>query len=110
LGTQANDAILLQQVAKVNQTYFRGGNLMKDYLYLKFTKPEPFDWLYFTPSVLTIYNIADRSFLLSVTMNYKPVTNVEFILWPTLITGGANTEYGSKAFRQKVEVWMRVFF
>lgn len=109
-GTQGNDPIQLQQVAKVNQTYFRGSNLMKDYLYLKLTKPEPFDWLYLTLSAFTIYNVADKSFLVSITMNYKPATNVEFILWPTLITGGGNTEYGSKAFRQKVEAWMRVFF
>jgi len=109
-GTQDNDPLLLQQVAKVNQTYFRGSNLLKDYLYLKLSTPEPFDWLYFTPSLFTIYNLADQSFLLSMMMNYKPATNIEFILWPTLITGGGNTEYGSRAFRQKVEVWMRVFF
>jgi opacity protein-like surface antigen len=109
-GTQGNDPILLQQVAKVNQTNFRGGSLMKDYLYLKLTKPEPFDWLYLTLSAFTIYNVADKSFLLSTMMNYKPVTNIEFIIWPTLVTGGGNTEYGSKAFRQKVELWMRVFF
>jgi hypothetical protein len=109
-GTQGNDPILMQHVANVHQTYFRGSNLMKDYAYLKLTKPEPFDWLYFTPSVFIIYSVADRSFLLSATMIYKPVTNVEFILWPTLVSGGENTEYGSKAFRQRVEVWMRVFF
>jgi hypothetical protein len=109
-ATQSNDPLVLQQAAQVNQTYFRGTNLMKDYLYIKLTKPEPFDWLYFTPSVFTIHNLADKSFLLSATMNYKPVTNIEFILWPTLVTGGGNTEYGTKAFRQKVEVWMRVFF
>ncbi len=109
-GTQDNDPIRLQQVAKVNQTYFRASNLMKDYLYLKLTKPEPFDLLYFTPSLFTIYNLADRSVLLSMTVSYKPVTNAEFILWSTLITGGGNTEYGSKSFQQKVEVWMRVFF
>jgi hypothetical protein len=107
---QSNDLTLLQQAAKVNQTYFRGTNLMTDYLYFKLTKPEPFDWLYFTPSVFTIYNIADESFLLSATINYKPATNIEFILWPTFFSGGGNAEYGTKAFRQKVEVWMRVFF
>jgi len=109
-GTQGNDPILMQHVASVHQTYFRGSNLMKDFVYLKLTKPEPFDWLYFTPSVFIIYSVADRSFLLSAAMIYKPVTNVEFILWPTLVSGGENTEYGSKAFRQRVEVWMRVFF
>ncbi len=109
-GTQGSDPVLLQQVAMVNQTYFRGSNLMKDYLYLKLIKPEPFDLLYFTPSLYIICNIADKSFLVSATMNYKPATNIEFIFWPTLVTGGGNTEYGSKAFRQKLELWMRVFF
>ncbi|MEO8168528.1 MAG: hypothetical protein ABI623_09785, partial [bacterium] len=110
LGAQSNDPVLLRETASVNQSYFRGTNLMRDYLYLKLSKPEPFDWLYFTPSVFTIYNLADKSFLLSATMSYKPVTNVEFILWATVITGSGNSEYGSKSFRQKMEIWMRVFF
>jgi hypothetical protein len=110
LGIQGNDPVLLQQAAAVSQRYVRGSNVMKDYVYLKLTRPEPFDWLYFTPSLFIIYNVADKSLLCSATMNYKPATNIEFILWPTLVTGGENTEYGSKAFRQKVEVWMRVFF
>ncbi len=107
---QSNDPLLIQQTAKLNQSYFRGTNLMKDYLYLKLSQPEPLDLLYFTTSIFTIYNLADKSFLLSATMNYKPVTDIEFILWPTIITGGGNTEYGGKNFRQKVEVWIRVFF
>lgn len=107
---QSNNPALIQQASKINQTYFRGTNVSKDYLYVKLTQPEPFDWLYFTPSIFTIVNLEDNSYLLSVTLNYKPMTNVEFILWPTLISGDRSTEYGSKAFQQKVELWMRVFF
>lgn len=107
---QSNNSVFIQQASKINQTYFRGTNLSKDYLYIKLTQPEPFDWLYFTPSIFTIFNLEDKSYLLSATLNYKPITNVEFILWPTLISGERSTEYGSKAFQQKVEIWMRVFF
>ncbi|MCK9408479.1 MAG: hypothetical protein M0R68_05020 [Bacteroidetes bacterium] len=108
--TQSKNPLMIQQVTKINQMYFHGTNLSNDYAYIKLTYPEPFEWLYFTPSVFSIVHLADKSFLLSVTLNYKPVTNIEFILWPSLISGGNETEYGSKAFQQKVELWMRVFF
>lgn len=106
----ANEPAVLQQAASASQVLLRGTNLMQDYLYVKLTSPEPFDWLYFTPAVFAIYNVADKSVMLSASLSYRPATNIEFILWPTLVTGGENTEYGSKAFRQKVEAWMRVFF
>ena len=109
-GAQSSDPDVIRQTARLNQTNFRGSTLMKDYVYLKLLRPEPFDWLYFTPSLFTIYNVADKSFLLSASLNYKPATNVEFILWPSAVFGGESSEYGSKAFQQKVEVWMRVFF
>jgi len=83
---------------------------MQDYLYLKISHPEPFDWLYFTPSLYTIYNLVDNSFLLSFQMNYKPITNTEFIFWTTMFAGDKTTEYGAKQVQQRMELWMRVFF
>ena len=109
-AVRTDDPVILQRTASATQAYVHSTNLMQEYLYLKLTSPEPFDWLYFTPSVFAIYNVADKSIMLSASLNYKPATNIEFILWPTLVTGGTDTEYGSKAFRQKVECWMRVFF
>lgn len=106
----SNNPFVVQQALSATQTYFRGSTLMQDYLYVKITSVEPFDWLYFTPSLYTIYNLADKSFLLSLQMNYKPVTNVEFIFWPSALVGGAQTEYGSKQVKERIEVWMRVYF
>lgn len=83
---------------------------MQNYLYVKITKPEPFDWLYFTPSLYSIYNLHDNSFLLATTLSYKPVTNFEFIFWPTFLLGENNTEFGGKLVQQRVEFWMRVYF
>jgi len=107
-GSGSNAAV--QQALGLNQQYFRGSTLMRDYVYAKLIMPEPFDILYFTPSLYSIYNVGDGSFLVSASLSYKPVTNVEFILWPTILTGGRTSEYGAKMVRERVEAWLRVFF
>lgn len=110
MGTDNIDPIIAQQTLGISQTYFKGTTLMQDYMYIKISHPEPFDWLYFTPSLYTIYNLADNGFLLSFQMSYKPVTNTEFIFWTTIFAGDKTTEYGGKQVQQRVELWMRVFF
>jgi hypothetical protein len=77
---------------------------------VKISQPEPFDWLYFTPSIFSIYNLSDKSFLISASLNYKPATNVEFIFWPSLLVGRESTEFGDRQAQQRFELWMRVFF
>ena len=93
-----------------SQTYFKGSTLMQDYFYLKIIQPEPFDWLYFTPSLFTIYNLNDHSFLLAAPLSYKPVINFEFMFWPTFLIGDEGTEFGSKQVQQRLELWMRIYF
>ncbi|MGB2869299.1 MAG: hypothetical protein WBD36_12670 [Bacteroidota bacterium] len=100
----------IQQTLSTGQTYFKSSALMRDYLYLKISQPEPFEWLYFTPSLFTIYNLNDESFLISASLNYRPATNLELIFWPSILVGGEATEFGSRQVREKVELWMRVFF
>ncbi len=109
-GLAAGTPDALQQTWATVQTYFKSSTLMREYLYVKVSQPEPFDWLYFTPSLFSIYNLSDGSFLLSASLNYKPATNVEFILWPSLLIGGESSEFGSRQARQRIEFWMRVFF
>ena len=89
---------------------FKGNTLMQDYMYFQVQKPEPFDWLYFTPSFSTIYNLNDKSMLLALTFTYKPVTNFEFALKPTVTFGKEDSEYGSQRIQQKVETWLRFYF
>lgn len=109
-GANIANPLAAQQTFGVSQTYFKSTTLMKDYLYIKFSHPEPFDWLYFTPSLFSIYNLADKSFLLSFQVSYKPVTNIEFLLWPSFLFGDDNTEFGSRQVQQKIEFWTRVYF
>ena len=97
--------------AKLNMSkIFRSKTLMQDYLYVKLIQPEPFSWLYSSVSLFTIFNLVDKSFLLSPQLSYKPYTNFEVLLWPILFFGGNNTEYGSKQFNKKIEIWMRFHF
>ncbi len=109
-GARSGSAAIVQNTLGVSQQYFRGSTLMQNYLYVKITKPEPFEWLYFTPSLYTIYNLHDHSFLLSSPLNYKPATNFEFIFWPTFLLGGNNAEFGGKLLQQRIELWARVYF
>lgn len=89
---------------------FQTRTFMRDYLYIKVSQPEPFSWLYSSIGAFTIYNLNDNSFTLSAQLGYKPFTNFEFLLWPTLFWGDDNSEYGSKQFETKVETWLRFFF
>ena len=99
-----------EKTLNYSRNYFKGTNLMRDYLYLKITQPEPFNWLYFTPSMFTIYNLNDNSFLLAISLSYKPFTNFEVMLWPTLLIGDEGTEFGSRQFDQRCELRMKVYY
>ena len=84
--------------------------MMQDYIYFKASLPEPFEWLYSSAAVFTIYNVNDGSFLLSPQLGYKPFTNSEILLWPSIFFGDDDSEYGSKQFQKKVETWFRYYF
>ena len=106
----SGDPVLVREAGSVISEVFRTRTVMQDYLYLKVTQPEPFGWLYASVSAFTIYNLDDRSFILSPLMAYKPYTNFELLLWPTLFVGDAETEFGSRQFERKIEGWMRFYF
>jgi hypothetical protein len=104
------DADIINVIRSAISTSFRSKNLMQDYIYVKSSLPEPFDWLYSSVSVFTIYNMNDGSFVLSPQIGYKPFANAEILLWPSFFFGDDNSEYGSKQFRNKVETWFRFYF
>jgi len=87
-----------------------GMTQMQDYLYLKISQPEPFNLLYFSPSVYTIYNLQDRSIIIGAPITYSPVSNFSMIFWPTFILGENDSEFGSKPMQLKFDLWMRFYF
>lgn len=87
-----------------------GMTAMQDYLYLKVTQPEPFDWVYFSPSVYAIYNMVDKSAIIGAPMSYAPVNNFSVTFWPTIMIGDNDSEFGSKQIQSKFDLWMRFYF
>lgn len=106
----SGNANLINQTRSVVNAGFRSKNMMRDYVYFKTSMPEPFEWLYSSVSLFTIYNVNDGSFLLSPQIAYKPFTNSEILFWPSFFFGDDNSEYGNKQFQRKLEMWFRFYF
>jgi hypothetical protein len=76
----------------------------QDYAYIKASLKEPFDWLYFTPPLTWLGNIADKSFNVITQLNYAPVTDWSFQLSWQQLSGDAYTQYGENLLGNKLEL------
>jgi len=83
---------------------------MQDYLYLKISQPEPFNILYFTPSIYTLYNISDQSQMIGGDFNYSRFDNLALRLRYSLLIGKSSTEFGEKINAQKISVAVEYVF
>ncbi|RZB32158.1 MAG: hypothetical protein SRB1_01777 [Desulfobacteraceae bacterium Eth-SRB1] len=105
-----------QSMAKLSKSrqygsrFYNQQTAMKDYLYLKVSQKEPFDILYFTPSVACIYNINDKSASITPQITYAPITNLEFDLKSTFLLGKDHTEFGEKLNDYKVYASVKYYF
>lgn len=83
---------------------------MRNYLYLKAGSKDPFDVLYLTPSLTTIVNLDDGSFMLTPELLYKGFNNLEIRLRASLLSGPNLSEYGEKKNDSKIELRLRYSF
>jgi len=90
--------------------FYNKQTAMKDYFYLKVSQKEPFDILYFTPSVACIYNIDDKSASIMPQITYTSITNLEFELKTTFLLGKDYTEYGEKLSDYKIFASVKYYF
>ena len=107
--TDGNDASLQRAAALARSGYGRA-NPMRRYLYLRMSRKEPFDIVYFTPSVTTIVNLDDRSFSLTPELLYSGVSNLDLRLRMMWLNGKSNTEFGEKQNTRRLELMMRYYF
>ncbi|RKX69960.1 hypothetical protein DRP43_03870 [candidate division TA06 bacterium] len=84
--------------------------VMKHYLYFKMQYPEPFYFLYFTPSLYCLFNVVDKSFLGGLDMNYKRFDAVNLNMKLIWLYGKTNSEFGSKISELKIELNVKYFF
>ncbi|MEA3470753.1 MAG: hypothetical protein U9R24_03450 [Thermodesulfobacteriota bacterium] len=106
----SGDETLLKKAHTMTEGNYGRPNPMRDYLYLRISQKEPFDILYFTPSVTCIYNIDDESFSLSPEFVYTGITNLELRLKAGLIMGSDNSEFGEKQNDYRAELRIRYYF
>lgn len=101
---------LLQRALALSQGGYGSPNSGRDYLYLRVSQKEPFDMLYFTPSVTLISNLGDRSFSVAPELLYTGINNVELRLRAFFLAGGANTDFGEKQNSRRLELMARIYF
>jgi hypothetical protein len=100
----------LKKAANITAGNYGRPNAMKDYLYLRVSRKEPFDILYFTPSITGILNISDKSFSLSPEFLYAGITNLELRLKASFISGERLSDYGEKQNDYRMELRARYYF
>jgi hypothetical protein len=104
-----NTALIGNALQMAESGYGRS-NAMADYLYVRLSQKEPFDILYFTPSVTGMMNIHDGSFSLTPELLYTGITNWEFRLRTGIIAGARDSEYGEKQNDYRIELRVGYYF
>lgn len=102
--------VLLQRALNLAQSGYGRPNPMRDYVYARISQKEPFDILYFTPSVTAIMNLDDRSYSLTPEVLYTGVTNLELRFRLYVLNGDAQTEFGEKQNQRRMELFARYYF
>lgn len=101
---------ILNSIKYTTDTEFRSFAPMRDYLYFRMSRKEPFNILYFTPSLTSIYNLVDHSFSITPEFIYAPVTNLELRAKITLFSGRAGSDFGEKQNNFRLEFRGRFYF
>ncbi|WP_310450637.1 hypothetical protein [Sulfuritalea sp.] len=105
----SGNSALLAKARQISPAYGRA-NAGERYLYLRASQKEPFDIVYFTPSITLIGNLDDRSYSLSPELLYNGVTNLDLRLRATWLHGGEHSEFGEKQNARKLELMARYYF
>lgn len=110
VARSTNNTILLNSLLSIGEKSYLKRNPGKEYLYLRLSNKEPFDWLYLNPSISFIYNINDYSASLSPELVYTGFKNLELRIKATLLYGDNNTDFSEKRNEKKYEFRIRYFF
>jgi len=101
---------LIPVIKQYQNESFSSQFLMKDYLYAKVSQPEPFDILYFTPSVFVLYNLNDKSEMIGGEFNYSRFENLNLKLKYNLMFGEENSEFGEKISSNQISFLIEYVF
>jgi hypothetical protein len=103
------NSVLLQKADKLSTMYMRP-NPMRDYINFKASQKEPFDLLYFAPSLTIQANLTDHSYMLLPELLYTGVKNVELRFRLQANSGSRLSEFGEKQASNRIEFRLRCYF
>jgi len=106
----SGDEIQLIQATAPSSSGYRSFSPMQDYLFLRVMQKEPFNIVYFTPSLMSIINLNDRSYSITPELMYLPVSNLELRLRASFLNGKSNEEFGEKQNDYRLELRLRWHF
>ena len=101
---------LRQKARQLMQSGYSKANPGENYLYLRASASEPFDWLYTTPAVTLISHLDDGSFQVTPEISYTGFSNIELRARAMLLSREQKTEFGEKLSRQRFEIYARYIF
>lgn len=101
---------LFTKARNLAQSGYARSNPGRDYLYLRASVSEPFDWLYTTTALTTMVNLNDGSFQITPEISYTGFTNMEIRARAILLSKQRHTDFGEKLSGQRFEVYARYFF
>ena len=104
------NATLLGNAQQMAEGGYGRASAMANYLYVRFSRKEPFDILYFTPSVTGMMNIKDGSFSLTPELLYTGITNWELRIRTGFIVGARNSDFGEKQNDYRIELRAGYYF
>ncbi len=107
---QSGDESLLKSLAGISDPAYMSFAPMRDYIYLRVSQKEPWDILYFFPSITSIFNITDQSFSLAPELLYSPITNLELRAKISLLIGSRGSDFGEKQNNFRLEFRGRYYF
>lgn len=103
-------ATFASKARAVAQSGYARPNSGRDYLYVKASVSEPFDWVYGGASLTTMVNLNDRSYQITPEISYAGFANWELRARLILLSGQAHSEFNEKTASQRLEVYARYYF
>ncbi|MBS1208181.1 MAG: hypothetical protein H6R19_579 [Proteobacteria bacterium] len=101
---------LSSKARTVAQSGYGKANPGQDYLYLKASVSEPFDWVYGAASLTTMTNLQDGSWQIQPEVSYTGFANWELRGRVVFFGGQPDAEFTTKASSARLEVYARYFF
>jgi hypothetical protein len=106
----SDDPTGLGRAMQLAESGYARPNAMRNYLYVRLSQKEPFDILYFTPSLTCMINTDDQSANIMPELLYTGITNLELRLRAAVIAGAGDSEFGEKQNDYRIELRAGYYF